>query len=171
MHTLDEIENKRRTGQANIALAGATTRAPKPCEAKRSGWEKVAAGRQGNGTPSRRRAPKGRFRRTANGLERMATTSGHLLRVGIGRCAKDVGPQIVTRHLATSCHLNGNAVFRRHRTAAINPLPDHLLAYLDAPCQLRLGAARFDCFLDEGCGHVLTIASLSIARNSIWPRA
>jgi hypothetical protein len=169
MQKPDRQPKKRRTHRGSETPAGATTRPQKPCETWPDGCEKVAAGCRGNGTASRRRAALGESRHTTNKGERVGGhRSGHLLlRIG-GRCStEDIGPQIVARDSASGRGFDLDAILPGHWPAPIYPLPHHGLGDIKTPSKLGLSIDRIHRFLDFGSVHALTIASLSIACNSV----
>jgi len=78
----------------------------------------------------------------------MATTSGDLLRIGVGRRAEDVGPQIVASDNSARCFLDPGRVFRGHATFAKPPC--YRLGRLPTgPSQVGLGFENINRFLDR----------------------
>lgn len=76
--------------------------------------------------------------------------------------AKDVGPQVVTRHLPVSSGLDLNAAFSRHFLAA-EPVRDATLSDASKAGEIFLGHALI--FEVSGYVHGRTLAPLLLAVN------
>lgn len=91
---------------------------------------------------------------------------------GDGGRAEYVGAQVVAGDCASGRGLDRDAVLRRYRPPAIEPLPYERGRRSDCPAEGGLRADSFDGLLDrESLVHARTIGTLAIVVNSFASRA